>query len=208
MFTPIFTCNIELFPRKYKKLKRSNYNGSLWNHSYFCLVSSSVRLFSVLIAKASINKKRSAHPLRLFQQCWGSESRSEYFHPKSRIQGRKDPESRIQGQKIPNPGAKVEKIPDPKLHQRFQVFLTQHLLPKLSEIQYGIFIPDPDFFHPGSSGNKSTGSQILEPDPQYCSFRWAFWATVLRGGIFIWNTIPSNQYFSMFFFWWLEKLLF
>jgi hypothetical protein len=62
--------------------------------------------------------------------------------------------------------SRVEKIPVPDPHQRIQVFLTQNLLPKLSEIKSGNFIPDPDFFRPGSRGNKSTGSQIPDPGPQ------------------------------------------
>ena len=35
---------------------------------------------------------------------------------------------------------------------------------KLSEILSVIFTPDPDFFHPGSRGQKSTGSRIRNTD--------------------------------------------
>jgi hypothetical protein len=57
------------------------------------------------------------------------------------------------GSEFFHPGSKRFQIPDPNLHQRILVFLTNQIVPKLSELLSGMSIPDPelDFFtHPGS----------------------------------------------------------
>jgi hypothetical protein len=69
---------------------------------------------------------------------------------------------------IPDPRSKGFLIPDPESHQRIQVFLTQKIVSKLSEIGSGMFTLDPDLdFLPipdhGSRGQK--GPRI--PDPQH-----------------------------------------
>jgi hypothetical protein len=67
-------------------------------------------------------------------------------------------------EKFPDPGSKRFRIPDPNPHQRIQVFLALKIVSKLSEKCSEMFTadPDPDFFpHPGSRGQKSTGSTTL-----------------------------------------------
>ncbi len=58
-------------------------------------------------------------------------------------------------------------IPDPGSASKNLSTLTQKIVSKLSEIWSGLFIPDPDpgsgswfFNHPGSRGQKGTGSRI------------------------------------------------
>jgi hypothetical protein len=73
-----------------------------------------------------------------------------FFHPGPRFQG-----------------SKKHHIPDPVQQQRLKVFLTQKVDTKLSEIHMiqdvysGFRIPDLDFFHPGSQGQKVEKA----PDP-------------------------------------------
>jgi hypothetical protein len=54
-------------------------------------------------------------------------------------------------------------------HKRIEVFLTQKIVYKLSEISSGMVIPDPDFEFlpiqdPGSRSQKGTGSRIRNTD--------------------------------------------
>jgi hypothetical protein len=62
---------------------------------------------------------------------WDDYPGSQFFHP---------------GSWIPDPVSRVKKIPDPDSdpHQIIQVFLTQKIVSKLSEICSGMFIRDPD----------------------------------------------------------------
>ncbi len=89
---------------------------------------------------------------------------SNFFHPGSEFF-----RSRIRIFSIPDPnfahpGSRIRifpfRIPDP-----LQSILTQKIFFKLSEIWSGLFMPDPDlgpliFTHPGSRGQKGTGSRI------------------------------------------------
>ncbi len=59
------------------------------------------------------------------------------------------------------------RIPDP--HQRIKYFNPNKMVSKLQEIWSGLFIPDPGsgswlFTHPGSRGQKGTGSRIRNTD--------------------------------------------
>jgi hypothetical protein len=72
--------------------------------------------------------------------------------------------SRIQGQK--GTGTRIW-IPNNEL-KHFSIFLAQIIVTKISEIKTGMLTPDPDFFsHPGSRGQKSTGSRIRTGDKRY-----------------------------------------
>jgi hypothetical protein len=97
--------------------------------------------------------------------------------------------SQIRNFCIPDPGSKVKKIPDPDPHQRMEVFLTQQIVSKLSEIYPGcssririmIFYPSPD---PGSSGEKT-------PDPGSATLKfYVKVADLTRSGS---KTLNSNK---------------
>ncbi len=77
----------------------------------------------------------------------------------------------------PDPGSKRFRIPDPR--KRIKIFLTQKIVYKLSEIWFGMFIPDPDldfFTHAGSRIQWSKRHQIPDPDPLrwWCGSRSGF----------------------------------
>jgi hypothetical protein len=65
---------------------------------------------------------------------------------------------------------------------------------KLSEKQSGMFIPDPDFIHPGSRGQKA---KIPDPDPQHWIFGWPL--TLMN----ILRFVYTNQFGFPFRFWML-----
>jgi hypothetical protein len=65
---------------------------------------------------------------------------------------------------ISDPGSKRSWIPAPDPHKRNQVFLTQKIVFKISEIS-GMFIPDPDCFPIPDPGVKK--HRIIDPDPQH-----------------------------------------
>ncbi len=65
---------------------------------------------------------------------------------------------------FPIPGSRVKKIPRSGSAWKNLSYLTQNIVSKLSEIWYGMFIPDPDldfFTYPGFLCQKGTGSRIL-----------------------------------------------
>ncbi len=82
---------------------------------------------------------------------------------------------------IPDPGSKRFQVPDLDPHKRIEVFLTQKIVYKLSEISSGMFIPDPDygfrvFTYPGSRTLKKAtdpGSAILSRSPTKARFEQA-----------------------------------
>ncbi len=80
-------------------------------------------------------------------RCFGS----GMFIPDSNI-SILDPESRVK--KIPKPGTQV------RIRIKKNIFSPKKLFSKLSKNLSGIFIPDPDFFHSGSRGQKVIGSRI------------------------------------------------
>jgi|688.fasta_scaffold1109073_1 hypothetical protein len=53
-----------------------------------------------------------------------------------------------------DPDSRVKKIPDAGSESVFLVFLALKTVSQLSEKLSGMFIPDPDFSHPGSRGQK------------------------------------------------------
>jgi hypothetical protein len=66
---------------------------------------------------------------------------------------------------IPDTRSRVKKIPDPGSGSASKnlIIVTQKIVSKVSDILFWLFIsdPDPDFFtHPGSRGQKGTGSRI------------------------------------------------
>jgi hypothetical protein len=81
---------------------------------------------------------------------------------------------------IPYLGSKRFRIPDPHPHRRIQIFLALKTVTKLWEKLSRMFIPDLDFFHhPGSRGQKSTGSRISNTAPRPVPLK----ALVLETGI-------------------------
>ncbi len=103
----------------------------------------------------------SVMPIKSVLRIWEVYPGSEFFP--FRIPGQKDSGSRI---------------PDPYPHQRIEVFLTQKIVCKLSEIWSGMFIPDPVYGSwflpipdPGYRGQKGTGSGSAIPHK--CNF-WSW----------------------------------